>query len=99
MQSVITRHNIYSRIMENLPQKDVRYVRDKVMELTGVSRTTYHRNISDERDQINSNILQALSIALDCSLEQVLDPHYQFRPLAEKVLAEEMRRNGLEQVA
>lgn len=83
-------HRIYDRLIACLPGPDLSYAKEKVMEITGVFYPTLFNTITGKTTNPNIKIVKALAFVLNCTIDEVLDPEYEFRPL---------RANGREELA
>ena len=98
-KGIYTKHNVYRRLVEFLPAPDISRIEKQVLRITGVTKTTYYRHITDRMMVFSSHIAQALAIVMDCTIEDVLNPNYRFQSLVDREEEELANSLNLSEVA
>lgn len=88
--------NLYERLITVLPQPEFLAVKDAVISKLKITRPAWENTIKGRTHYPNLYILIALAEVMDCTLDQVCDPEFEFssnRERVDRLLAEKFKLN------
>ena len=86
---------IMDRMENDLPKPDLDYVKETVLEMTGVSLGTYYNTLKWSTAKPNFYVLLALCQILSCTVDEVMDRYYHFHPLRKMKQVKTAAKYGL----